>query len=263
MALKALIKKEDFEALSDVLKEQYAQVGDTDEYALDVEEAGYKEKLGEFRGNNIKMRKQIEDLQKVADAYKDVDPKKYKEMQKQIQALEDKKLIDEGEIDKLVEQRTERMRSDFEGKRKADEKARKEAEEKAGKLESQLSTVLIDKEVQSAVSSVGAVKKGAMQDVLSRARTVWKLQDGQPVPMEGDTVRYGKDGKSPMTMGEWAESLLEDAPYLFEGNKGGGAKGGGEGPTHDGKIIARSDKDGFSRNLDKIAKGEVRVDPTR
>jgi hypothetical protein len=66
-----------------------------------------------------------------------------------------------------------------------------------------------------------------MQDILSRARRVWKLVDGKPTPMENDTTMFGKDGKSVLSFEEWAQDLAERASFLFEESGGGGSNGSG------------------------------------
>jgi hypothetical protein len=52
-------------------------------------------------------------------------------------------------------------------------------------------------------------------------------------------VRYGKDGVTPMTLEEWVDAQVSDAPHLFESNAGGGAAGnpagGGTGSNRSGK----------------------------
>ncbi len=263
MALKVLLNKTEYEELSEALQAEYGNVEGSDDYTLDVDDAAYKKKLGEFRGNNINMRKKLEDLEALAEQYKGVDIKKYKKALEELEKLQDDKLIDAGDIDQVVEQRTERMRADFAGQTTALEKRAKEAE-KAIKLSNEhLSKVLIDSQVQSALGEVGSLKKGAMDDALNRARRVWSLQDGAPVPMDGDSVRYGPDGKSPMTMGEWAASLVEEAPFLFEGNKGTGGPGNDRPGPGDGKSILGSDKEGYAKNIEAIAKGDVTVDISR
>jgi hypothetical protein len=42
-------------------------------------------------------------------------------------------------------------------------------------------------------------------------------------------VRYGKDGVTPMTLEEWVDAQVSDAPHLFESNAGGGAAGNSAG----------------------------------
>ena len=49
----------------------------------------------------------------------------------------------------------------------------------------------------------------------------------QAFEADGQTARMGKDG--PMTLAEWVDALVSDAPHLFEANAGGGAAGSGSG----------------------------------
>src|SRR5262249_9142233 len=59
--------------------------------------------------------------------------------------------------------------------------------------------------------------------------TVFRLVDGAPRAYEADgkTVRVGKDAITPMTLDEWVDQQVADAPHLFESNSGGGASGAG------------------------------------
>ena len=47
---------------------------------------------------------------------------------------------------------------------------------------------------------------------------------------------------SPMTLAEWVDALVSDAPHLFEANAGGGAAGSGSGGAGN-----RSGKNPFAR----------------
>ena len=42
-------------------------------------------------------------------------------------------------------------------------------------------------------------------------------------------MRPGKDGVAPMTLDEWVDAQVSEAPHLFESNAGGGAAGTGSG----------------------------------
>jgi hypothetical protein len=78
---------------------------------------------------------------------------------------------------------------------------------------------------------VQGLRPTAIPDITSRARTVFKLVNGLPRAFEADgqTVRIGKDGISPMTLEEWVDSQVAEAPHLFETNAGGGAAGNASG----------------------------------
>lgn len=238
----------------------YEQIGD--DYVLAIDDAPFKSKLQEFRNNNISLLKQKEEMEKSLSALKGVDPEKYKQMQKQLQELEDKKLMDEGDLESLVSVRTERMRKDFESQAKTLSERAAEADAKANEYRSNLEKVLIDSQVSGAVSGVGTVRQGAMMDVQARARSTWKLdENGNPIATNPDgSAKYGKDGNKPLTITEWASDLLQEAPYLFEGSSGGGSSNNDRQRSNGSAgVLQRSDRDAFARNLEKIAKGEIKV----
>jgi hypothetical protein len=273
MALKATIKS--LNDVDEAFRSLYVQQGDV--YVLDLDDSDFKAKIGEFRDNNVALKQEIEKLQKQAGTTDEMremlkryegidDPDAAREALEKIKSIEEKKLIDAGQIDQVVEQRlnerTDRMKRDYESKIEALEKANGDWEAKYQGTHGRLSEVLIDTALQQAVTGVAPIKKGAMQDILSRGRRVWSLNDqGLPEARNAEgKIMYGKDGKEPITQEEWAQSLLYDAPYLFEGNAGGGAGGGGGGGnTGEKGIISASDQDAINANIDKIASGEVIV----
>lgn len=259
--LKTLISKKDYDNLPDAIKEHYKVQSGTDDYVLDQDDSSYKDKLSEFRNNNIKLAQEQETLRKEMEKFEGVDPAKYSEYQERLQQLEDKKLLEEGDVEKLIESRTDRMRSDYEGRIAKLEENNQALSGEKGLIEGKLATVVIDSEVQQGVSSIGAVRQNAMKDVLARARTVFQLREGEVTPIGADgNVLYGADGKNPLTISEWCSGLAEEAPFLFEGSQGSGAAGdGGSGGTGDNKTILANDSEAISSNLEQIAKGEVKV----
>jgi hypothetical protein len=128
-------------------------------------------------------------------------------------------------------------------------------------LKGKLSKLAIDNAITAAVSQVAAPRKGAIQDILSRGRGVFSLDDdGNVVPRDGEgKLLYGTDGKAPLTMDEWAQSQLLEAAYLFEPNSGGGGFGGDKGGGGDGKVIAVGDQSAVNNSIEAIAKGDVIV----
>ncbi|KKL68651.1 hypothetical protein LCGC14_2122880 [marine sediment metagenome] len=261
--LKVLISKGEYDAFPEVVKEHYTESGDeAQNYILDSDDATFKTQLGEFRSNNIRLMQERDKLVKDMKAFEGVDPVKYAEFKKKLDDLEEQDLISANDLDGLVTKRTEAMRADHAGQVTKLTSNVTEQTERADKAESQLAVVVIDSDVQTAVTKVGTVRKGAMTDILSRARSVFKLQEGKPVPIGPDNeVLYGKDGKNPLTMEEWSQGLVEAAPYLFEGNKGGGTPPGGPGgdkPPAGGTINA-SDKESVGKSLEDVASGKVKV----
>ena len=77
------------------------------------------------------------------------------------------------------------------------------------------------------VASKRGLRASAMPDITARARGVFRLVNGVPTAFEADgqTVRAGKDGVTPMTLEEWVDAQVSEAPHLFESNAGGGGGG--------------------------------------
>jgi hypothetical protein len=96
-----------------------------------------------------------------------------------------------------------------------------------------------------------ATKRGlrptALTDITARARMTFKLVNGVPQAFEADgqTARMGKDGVSPMTLAEWVDALVSDAPHLFEANAGSGAAGSGSGGA--GSASARAARNPYRK----------------
>lgn len=213
MALKAIL--DSLDGLSDDLKKLYTQKDG--KYHLDVDGMVDKTRLDEFRNNNIELKKQLDDL---AAKYKDIDPETVRELLKKEKEIKEKKMLDAGKVDELLEERTKAMRTDY-------EKQIKTLTEKVTSSDSQLERLVIDNALKDAGLKAG-VRDTAMEDVVLRGRARYKMQDGKAVPMTADgKVIYGKDGETPETMTEWFGSLASAAPHLFNPSNGSGANGSG------------------------------------
>lgn len=238
MGLKYQIEK--LEDVEEQYRGLYVQSGN--KFILQVEGAVGKDKLEEFRNNNIALQQQI-------DKFKNIDPAKHQELLELQRKLQEEELIEKGEVDKLVNLRTTKLRETLEGQVT-------ELNAKLTSANSQLSVLLVDNVVKSAAIQAG-VHPAAVDDVLLRARGVYTVVDGKPVAKdsEGKTI-YGQDGTSPMDPGEWVKGLKKTAPHLFQGFSGGGA-GGGSG-TPGGKDISQmSATEKISLGLKQQAAGQT------
>lgn len=196
--------------IPEAIRSMYKQEGN--EYVLDVDGAVDKSKVDEFRNNNIQLQQQLDKL-------KDVDPAKYRELMELDRKVREKQLIEAGKVEEAVNLRVESMRTELTG----------QLTEKTTALETanrQLAVLMIDRQVQAEAVKLGILPT-AMDDILLRARTVYTMENGVPVPKTAEgKVIYGKDGSTPMPMNEWVLSLKKAAPHLFAGSSGSGANGG-------------------------------------
>lgn len=225
-----------------------------------LDETETKKKLAEFRDTNRSKHKEIEELKKQLKSYDGIDPAKWAEAQKameKLSAIDEKQLIDQGKFDEFFSKRSEAMRQEHERSLKAKDEAYRKAIEERDGLKHKLGTHLIDAEVQKAVMKTGKLREGAIEDVLSRARRVWSLDEhGNIIPKKNGETLFGRDGEQ-LKIEEWANDLPTDAPHLFESSKGGGAEGGTAKKTDD-KMID-NDPVLIGKHLKEIAAGTIKV----
>ncbi len=232
-------------------------------FILSLDDSSYKAKIGEFRDNNIEANKQLELLRQTAEKHKGIDPAKYLEMSKKIQDIEDKKLIDAGQIDVLVDQKAGELEKKYTGQLTAYEEMVAGLKTDNEKYKTQYTNYRLNDSITQAANEVGTLRQGALTDVLNRSKSIWSLnENGVPVALnpDGSTI-YEKDAVTVLTPQSWLSNLAQDSPYLFEGNTGGGPKGGGNPPTNPNtKTVSRSDiKGGGADMISDIASGKTKV----
>ncbi len=189
-------------------------------YVLDVDGAVDGDRFNEFRTNNIKLNGTVTELTQKFDG---IDPVKARELMAIASDLEAEKLVKKGEIDKVIGQRTEAMKVEH-------EKQLTKLTTEQKRLLSRLEELEINQAAVREATEFG-LKPSAVLDITARARLIFTLHEGKPTAFgpDGKTPIFGKDGTEPLTIREWVESQVTQAPHLFEPNAGGGANGGGSG----------------------------------
>jgi len=187
---------------------------------LDVDLKEEKAKLDEFRANNIALSNQLAEQKK---RFEGIDPEQVRKLAEEKQRLEEAQQIKSGEVDKVVEGRLRTAKTEWDKQFSAVTSER-------DSLNARLTAIQIDQGVITTATKRG-LRPTAIPDITARARTVFRLVDGAPRAYEADgqTVRVGKDGIMPMTLDEWVEQQVAEAPHLFESNAGGGAVSNGSG----------------------------------
>jgi hypothetical protein len=232
--LKAILDAAAWGELPDYHQSLYTETADG-KYRLNVEGLVPEAELTGLKNKKTELLDEVKALKAQVAKFKDIDPEKAKEALAKLKELDEKKLFDEGKIDEIVEGRVQTMRSDFESQIKALKENNQALKEELAAKDGRLKEVVIDQAITTAYDEMGVkIKPGALQDVLSRARGVWSLdEEGNPVAMDGDKKLFGKDGENPLTVAEWAGGLMANAKHLFEESSGGGSpnnRGKGSGP---------------------------------
>jgi hypothetical protein len=183
-------------------------------FVLDVDGAVEKSRLDELRNSNAALTREREEFKK---RFEGIDPDEVRKLTEEKRKLEEAQQLKAGELEKVLEARVKSVRTDLE------KQVRSLAEERDS-LNSRLTTIQIDQGILAAATKRG-LRPTALPDITARARTIFRLVNGVPTAFESDgqTVRAGKDRVSPMTLEEWIETQVSEAPHLFEPSSGGGA----------------------------------------
>lgn len=189
-------------------------------FFLEAEGLVERTRLDEFRTNNNTLKEQIKEL---TARYEGIDPDDVKTLLAEKAALEEQKLIKDGEVEKLVEKRTKGILDTM-------EKRLQSAEQAASALSAQLLEKEIERNVVEAGTKLG-LRSSAIPDIKARARNIFKISGSTiaAVETDGKTPVFGQDGVSPLTFDEWVTRQVVEAPHLFEASAGGGATGHGSG----------------------------------
>jgi hypothetical protein len=185
-------------------------------WMLDAEGVASQSKLDEFRQNNITLTNELK-------RFEGIDPDAVRQLADDKQKLLEERQLKAGEVDKVIEARLKTARAEW-------DKTHNVVVAERDALTGRLTAIQIDQAVVTEATKRG-LRATALPDITARARLTFKLVNGVPQAFDGDgqTVRMGKDGTSPMTLAEWVDALVSDAPHLFEANAGGGASGSGSG----------------------------------
>ena len=245
MALQSVV--EGLDSVPEALHSSYVEKNGA--YHLNVDGMVDKSKLDEFRSNNVKM---LKDIETINEKYKHVDLDQYAALMKAQNDGADDKLIKEGKIEELVEERTKRMRETHNSELGL-------VQTEADTHKKQLESLMIDASVRNSATKQG-VAATAMEDVILRAKAVFQLKNGQATPFDNDgNVVYASGSSEPMSVDSWVTGLASSAPHLFTPSKGGGSnhdnKGGGG-----GKTASRAQFDAMSQgSRPEFAKGGGKV----
>jgi len=181
-------------------------------WILDAEGIVEKSKHEEFRTNNIALTNQLK-------RFEGIDPDAVRQLAEENRSLRTATLSEDAKREMDAQLKT--AKSAFEKQLAAMSGER-------DTLTGRLTAIQIDQAVVTEATKRG-LRATALPDITARARQSFKLVNGVPQAFEADgqTARMGKDG--PMTLAEWVDALVSDAPHLFEANAGGGAAGSGSG----------------------------------
>lgn len=261
MALKGVLATLD--GLDEVTQKLYKKREDG-KFVLDVEGMVDKDKLEEFRNNNVELQGRVDKLLKQVETYKGIDPAKAKEALDQLQQLHDKKLLDEGKIEELFAQRTEKMKAEHSEQVKLKDAKIAELTGEIGKVGEEKNKFILFTQLQRALENPElGFQPGVADLVKEQVFREFQYRDEKVVRVdkEGKLV-YGKNGDA-VGLGEFLSEVAKERPYLVKPSSGGGARNnGGNNQNGNAKQVNRATFDGFNAagKMDFVNQGGKVID---
>lgn len=167
--------------------------------------------------------------------------KRLAEMRSRSDADATSKLLTEGRYDEWFDQRTDALRKDQASQLSAINAKLETITRAKEESEAALRQKVLEVEVSTAVGAAGIIP-AALADVQLRAQRLFSFDpelNGLVLREKDGSLVYGKDGKSPKSIGEWLEDQKEVAPHWWPGSKGGDAQGSGAGTGTGGKDMSK------------------------
>ena len=185
------------DGLPEALKSEYEQTSDG-KFRLKLdgeipELTDMKDKVKEFRDNNVKLLKEAEEKDKIITKYKDVDLDEIQKNREELELLRKKGGASADDIQKQVREAVATETASLKKQIETERNTRLQAEQNLKRTG--LETKLRD------VAGKLKVRESATEDFLARGLRVFDL-DG--VAKEGDKIIYSEDKPTePMGMEEW------------------------------------------------------------
>jgi hypothetical protein len=197
----------ELENVDAAVKALYSKGDDGNFYLTGITGITAKEKVDEFRNNNISLMEKLK-------SFEGIDVTKYHNLLLKEKDQDSKKTITIKDLDAKVkegvEERVGTMRTDFKTEKTS-------LLEKISVMDRQLESLLIDNSVNNAAIEHNVLKT-ALSDVISRAKTIFKVEKGIAVGYEGEKKLYDASGTNPLSINSWVKQLSENAPHLFTGS---------------------------------------------
>jgi hypothetical protein len=260
MPLKPVLgSKADIESLPEPIRALYREKDGA--YVLDVEDVvpakeveAHRAKIAEFRDNNIKLMKELEELKSRLAKLDGVDPEEFKRLKAEKEKLVKKGVKDVDELGQFVQQSIAEATKPLVDKLTAIEQERERL-----KRNLEISTL---KDTISSIAVKKGVKQKAIPYVIDRATQMFRVVengDGPPKVTAKDGLYSRAKPAEPLTPEEWLDELAKSDDFLFEPSAGAGASPASGGSKSGAKQLINPTPEEMGRYAEQIAKGEVVV----
>ena len=233
---------------------------DDDVVASTVQDATKKNKdlqgkVDEFRQNNIDLKKQVEEFQKKFEGIdpektkevlakfeklKGVDPDEYAELKKKKDDAEQKRLLDEGKLQELIEAERKTWQTKYDEKVQDLEKTTKDLRKELSETKNARDKAIADR--QNGLVSDAFFRAGNSQEIGLQSNAVdlvMKTAQGEFEVKDDGSVAHKVNGQS---VDEYLKDFVQKNPYLVKPSQGGGTPPGRTGGMDNGQFVLNAEQ---------------------
>lgn len=203
MALEYFAK--DVSDLDESVQSLYKHDPDAGGYFLNVKGAVSKERLDEFRNNNIELNKQLDDLRTKANRFDQIGGEDFERWKKMKDSGQ--KPYSDDDLNAKVNKAVEKEREKYKG-----------YENQLSAYQELLKDSVLENNILKQAQEYG-VSKHAFEDVKNRAKGKFTLD------FEKNSIVPASDDDKDLTIKDWMGQLQESAPHLFNTSEGSSAPG--------------------------------------
>jgi hypothetical protein len=207
----------------------------------------------EMRDNNIKMKAQLEELMTEQEQIRG----QYKTMLDKAQGEEEAQLLKSGQFDEVLERRTQAIKTEYQRQLEDLHAQREQAENEKQQARQRFGSVYLGEQLATALERKKLrLRPTARADLLTRAGSTFQPNETLDKLVAKDAV----DGLGQeLTIEDWLDRTVTEAPHLFDGGDGGGARPGGG--VAGGQIRLQDVKDdpaAYLAAVESVTRGEAK-----
>jgi hypothetical protein len=241
--------------IPEAIRDHYTDTGNGWQLQLEADEGPAVDlaRYREMRDNNIKMKAQLEELMTEQEQIRG----QYQTMLDKAQGEEEAQLLKSGQFDEVLERRTQAIKSEYQRQLEELHQQREAAEADKAAARQRFGSVYLGEQLATALERKKLrLRPTARADLLTRAGSTFEPNDALDKLVAKDAV----DGLGQeLTIDDWLDRTVTEAPHLFDGGDGGGARPGGAGG---GGAIRMSevinDPAAYLQAVEKINAGEAK-----
>lgn len=219
---------------------------------IDAEVIGLKNKNSELLGKQSELKQSLQSMSEQLKQFDGLDVTKLKELAANAQSQQEAEMLKNGQLQELIDMKLDAQKQSFGTQIEQLQQEANQHKSNYEKVTQEFNQTQVENFIRSSLSQIKDLHPSAVDDIVFRAQSAWKFQDGQVLAFDGDKQLF-KEGK-PLSPNDWVESMRESAPHYFNKAVGGNSAGNQGGTGDISRYFDKSNKDYSVTKQAEVAK---------